>query len=242
MMVRSWVRPYVDRMKAALVNAQAGRVTVQPLPGWSAETVRDGGLRLSPAPHPAPWSPEPWVHVRPGPGRRTIRLPRSIEVEVPKARPVREPVVEPVPVVGPTPVGEVVMEPGKRPVVRPGLARDVPPPRGVRERKAGLTHRGVRLLVDLVRRGVNPFTEFLDAVDALHDALPRELQSRSGGASGRIRAVWDHWRQVDVAQAIENLIWNQVEDMVFGYLSGRPWQHGVVRGSVPIGYGAGPAL
>lgn len=242
MMVRSWVRPYVDRMKPAVVNAQAGRVTVQPLPGPSAETLRDGGLRLSPAPHPAPWSAEPWVHVRPGPGRRTIRLPRSIEVEMPLPRPVPRPGVEPVPVVGPTPVGELVIEPGKPPVVRPGLARDVPPPRGVRERKAGLTHRGVRILVDLVRRGVNPFTEALDVVDALHDALPRQLQSRSGGASGRIRALWEHWREVDVGEAIEGLVWNQVEDYVFGKLAGKPSQHAAVRGKIPVGYGAGPAL
>jgi hypothetical protein len=100
----------------------------------------------------------------------------------------------------------------------------------------------VRILVDLVRRGVNPFTEALDVVDALHDALPRQLQSRSGGASGRIRALWEHWREVDVGEAIENLIWNQVEDYVFGKLAGKPAQHAAVRGTLPVGYGAGPAL
>jgi hypothetical protein len=97
-------------------------------------------------------------------------------------------------------------------------------------------------LVDLVRRGVNPLTEALDVVDALHDALPRQLQSRRGGASGRIRALWEHWREVDVGEAIENLIWNQVEDYVFGKLAGKPAQHAAVRGKMPVGYGAGPAL
>lgn len=144
--------------------------------------------------------------------------------------------------VGPQPAVSVELEARPDGVIihppRPDEQLDVPPPRGERERKAKLTRKGLSALRWLVQRGVNPFSEILDVVDALYQALPRELrQART--AHQRIIAVVENWWRIDLEEAIEGLILNQLEDYIFGRLS-RGVAH--LRGRIPIGGTAGPAL
>jgi hypothetical protein len=63
-------------------------------------------------------------------------------------------------------------------------------------------------------------TEWVEVAFALYDALPDDVKSRreyrGGGAWRRMKAIYDHWDKIDVETAVENVIWNMIEDAAIG--------------------------
>lgn len=76
-------------------------------------------------------------------------------------------------------------------------------------------------------RILQAFTEYVDMLDALYRAIPKVFRRKYKG-NERGTGVWDHkafvvwheWANVDIAQAIWNLINNQATDAAIGSLSG----------------------
>lgn len=56
---------------------------------------------------------------------------------------------------------------------------------------------------------LSQYSEIGDLVDALHGALPKELQV-NGPMNAKLKALYEHWDKVDMTQAVQNM----VEDMV----------------------------
>lgn len=73
---------------------------------------------------------------------------------------------------------------------------------------------------------INIVTETQDAMEALHQGLPKRLRSkgRKGGLKRRgdvppwviARDIIDHWDEFDGAKALEALINNEIEDRIYG--------------------------
>jgi hypothetical protein len=102
----------------------------------------------------------------------------------------------------------------------------VPPRRGEKETKFSGRLGGVHRF--LVTWGMTP-TEWLDFLDALYAALPGEVRSNPryhGNVSNRVRAVYENLEKIDVAQAIENVILNQIEDAIIGRAQGALARYG----------------
>lgn len=114
------------------------------------------------------------------------------------------------------------------------------PPKGTKERK--IRTKGYLAVTALL----NTATEAVDAVEAVYRALPRNLRPRSKQSpQAMLRLLYEHWDKVDVVQAGQNLILEELQDRVYGYFgrglkkaAQRNWPHG----ELPIGYQAGPAL
>ena len=150
------------------------------------------------APQPAP-QPMPWPI---GPAR--------------SPNPMRDPweqrQVGPGRVVRPrAPNDRIVIEPGKgvrvdNPPYRPG-----PPPRGTKERKfiANLDGRS------LIGRIVNFASESADWIDAFYDALPANRRGAIG-AFQKAKAVIDHFDEIELGKAFQNVVENEIEDRIFG--------------------------
>ena len=98
-----------------------------------------------------------------------------------------------------------------------------PPEPGVKEKKIKTG------LVGLARLAMNAVTETGDAIDALYKALPKwlrdELFRRNGyqplSSNQRLRALYRHIEALDVAQAVKNLVLNEIEDQLIGRASRR---------------------
>lgn len=102
------------------------------------------------------------------------------------------------------------------------------PPRNVRERKMrGPVMLGL-MLADVI-------SESAEVVDAVFEALPKDVQKKwdcnrsaafidKAGQYGidnadcKARALWHNWHKVDIVEAVRNIIANQVEDKLIGYL------------------------
>lgn len=106
-----------------------------------------------------------------------------------------------------------------------------PPGRKEKERKTKLGAVGGTAAA----RIVNMTTESLDFLDALWDALPEEIK-RKGARHNRslaeklerkgrkrysekVKDVWNHFDKINLTDALENIIKNQVEDFVIGKMS-----------------------
>nr|QXN72824.1 MAG: hypothetical protein [Microvirus sp.] len=178
-----------------------------------------------PVPQPLPW--------------RVIPARRTNPWRSPSEQTQRGPVTRaPARAVGPT----IEIGPNGTRSIRPQHRR-ARPPEGTKERKFAANIRlGLNLATDAV-------TETKDAVEAIHDALPARFQAPKNGnldagLQDMMFALWDHFDQIDMAKAIENLIKNQVEDAIIGRANratralDRTIGHGVNR----PGSGFGPAL
>ena len=133
------------------------------------------------------------------------------------------------------------------------------PPKRTKERKVKGTRIGGKIL-----SVVNPFTELLDAVDAIYKALPSEYKVPFRLPSGKrprrkngewavkynptpdekALAIYRAWDKVDsatVVRAIKNLLTNEVEDRVLGTVSKKAQGINEILGR-PVGVQAGPAL
>jgi hypothetical protein len=89
------------------------------------------------------------------------------------------------------------------------------PPSGTKERKFA---SGLRIALI---GGVNAVTETKDAVEAIHEALPKKVQAKRNGhldpsLQAMMGAIYDNFDELDVPQAIQNLIANQIEDAIIG--------------------------
>lgn len=65
-------------------------------------------------------------------------------------------------------------------------------------------------------RALGAVSEANDFAEALWGALPRRFRTRGANAVDRWRDLWRHWRHVDVARALANLAYNEVEDRLIG--------------------------
>jgi len=89
-------------------------------------------------------------------------------------------------------------------LVRPGP--------GVKERKT----RVQRALLK-VMEAYDFFTEVVDAVDALYDALPEGVKNcKKGDEICKSNAIYRHFGEMDTSRAIFNLLYNQIEDLLWG--------------------------
>lgn len=190
-----------------------------------------------PAPHPTPGDgpgtdPSSPPVRRPAPGTR---------MPIPSAPGMPEAAVEPAPGLRP---GDRIIFDGKGPPrFVEGRARlREPPGRRVRERK--LNGRGA--LPSAMQRlwdAVGTFGEWLDFLDALHDALPKKFQAKGRGKrsdwtdlnvpgsklwtpSGaspldKLNALYNHLDAVDWYKAGANLLKNELGDRAGGYLGNK---------------------
>lgn len=179
---------------------------------------------------PAPWPVAPPVRPAPRPGTNPWRDP----VEQPnlRPRPRRRP---PRRIEYP----RIDFSPGQRPRIRPRIDPRPRPPRGP-ERKALVF--GFRPWLSWF---MSPTSEWADVVESLFDALPQRRR-RSCNLRGLSweACIVENFNQINLREALENLLTNEVEDQVIGRL-GRGIRNALRRNPwwvKPVGPGTGPAL
>ncbi|QXP07813.1 MAG: hypothetical protein [Arizlama microvirus] len=184
---------------------------------------------------PAYWlAPQFWPNVAPYPWWNPAELPIGRPAGNPRPRPMYGPRPAPNPEMLPeTGIGRerataprvwprvdvaVTITPGRPPglSVRPA-ARPKPPGRDVKERKFNGPGGAARLGYVLAVSAFDKVTEAQDFIDAVFEALPDSIQARYGDRpQDRVQAIWNHADQLDVAQAITNVLLNQAEDFIIG--------------------------
>jgi hypothetical protein len=70
---------------------------------------------------------------------------------------------------------------------------------------------------------INSATEVLDFVDTLYNAIPEGLIDPATACAVhdykcKFGLIYEHFESIDVAEAIEQFLNNQVEDMIYGIL------------------------
>lgn len=93
-----------------------------------------------------------------------------------------------------------------QPLARPGR-----PTKGTKERKVAVNGQVRKWLGWLVSTA----SEFGDFLDALHDALPKDLQAENGTMKDKFDAVYRNLDKVDMLDAVQNLVENQVTDKYY---------------------------
>ena len=110
-----------------------------------------------------------------------------------------------------------------------------PPGPNEKERKV----RAIAGAVALLQKAMHFTTEALDALDAIHDALPKELQAKGFKKDGRywkatpqskLEAIAKNFDKLDLNEAVKNLIVNHLTDEVIGRVSGAGSREGSKRG------------
>ena len=163
-----------------------------PWPGWVP-------LPIGPAPLPAPMPDSPG-----NPGTSS------------KPRPEREP------------DSVVIEQTAGQPVSPPRLGRHVRqrPPKGTKEKK--ITIRNTSPLFAFLFDQFGKVTEVMDLVDSFWKALPKEYRGGSwydakakrwkprANIQERAMLVYRHWDKVDLAQAIQNVISDNLQDRAIG--------------------------
>lgn len=170
---------------------------VDPVPGFMNPFPKPG---VSPFPLPLPYPVIPYVKPNPGLVEQSDRGP------VPSTPPVAETI-------------NFSVSPNVVPVP-PHRFR--PPGPGVKEVKGRASVAGVPVVLGVV----NGVSEALDALDAVHDALPSKYQAkpvpigngkwRAATAIEKGRALYRNADKIDLGQALANLIKEQVQDAFFG--------------------------
>lgn len=189
--------------------------------------------------------------VREFPFEFPVGTPQGSTATPPRFRPRKDPKLEPRwrPGIG-TPLGaprlnptgstlprisQTVIRPNAPPTVSVGGQHRMAPPRvGTRERKA-LTRAAVTF-------AVGAYSEYEDAVVAIHSALPKALQKaprpakymtreeleafneRNNNPAFKAWQIWKHADEIDIQKAVEALVTNQIEDAVIGGASGKAKQ------------------
>lgn len=184
----------------------------QPVPDpWALPIGRPAPSPVAPPYRAIPYRPWPDPYA---PAERTIRGPA----------PVRR---------SPPPSFEIWPSPGK---ARPRHRREPPEP-PVQERKFIATLDGATVL----GRSISWLTEGLDFLDSLYDALPDHLRKRDATPQEKARALRDHFKEIDIPKALENLLKNELEDRFYGLLS-RGMARAARRMGRPVGFETGWAL
>lgn len=90
-------------------------------------------------------------------------------------------------------------------------------PGGEKERKSK-----VREGVVVILKGGYAVTEGIDAVEAVHDALPKEYQAKSGAPPHeKAKRIYQHFEKIDLEKALFNLAVNHVIDLAIGTSAGK---------------------
>ena len=117
-----------------------------------------------------------------------------------------------------------------------------PPGPRTKERKFALTVSGVGRLI------LGHVTEGIDTIQAIYDALPLKLRQRLWRMNGnymspldKALAIYRYINDIDPQKAVENLVYEQIEDYVYGRL-GRITAEANKRRGFPGGLELGPAL
>ena len=194
---------------------------VEPIGDPISNPNPEPGAEPLPAPVPVPGSPrvvpDPFNSPRHLPRRRRLFEPR------PSTPPKFDPQGKNVPGFRPTPRSglELAPKPGTR--TKPGTDFDKPPP-GTKERKF-IGNVSPRSPLGLI---LNFVTESVDVVNAIYKALPGSVRRNvftNGGyvkvsPQAKAEAIYRHFDEVDIEKAIENIVIEQLEDMLYG-LAGR---------------------
>lgn len=85
-------------------------------------------------------------------------------------------------------------------------------PSGPRDRKMRGSTKALAILAEIAHTG----TEAVDVVEALYDALPAQYRLKRSTQTQRARAVAQHWDRVDVAKALNGILYNGIEDAIVG--------------------------
>lgn len=106
--------------------------------------------------------------------------------------------------------------PGVKPRPVPGHQPAKPGP-GVKERKTAL-RRG---MVVALRAGYTA-TEAIDAIEAIHKALPKKYRAPSGSTpQEKLAAIYRHYDKLDMNKVVLNLIANHILDAIIGRSSAK---------------------
>lgn len=193
----------------------------------------------------------PAVDPMPGYVARPVPLPRALPSVDPFVLPIEVPVPTPSPVPWRLlprvrPSSERVEQsyrgsevPSQVPAVDPVAA--LPParrePPGPRERERKFTSPGARA----IRAIAHSLSEVPDYVEAVYRALPQRRQTAKGTRQ-QLRQLYRYYREIDMNEAIRNLMWNEIEDRFvgtkFGDVKDAATKQGVTLG--PAGSGAIP--
>lgn len=166
----------------------------------------------APFPRPLPWRVIP--HVRPNPERAPGEQDERGPVPVPRLSPGLGPRFGPGVSPGsrtapfPTPVTTIGGGGTTNSLVR---YENAPPAPGEKERKFVAFPRFAQPIL-------GPITETWDAVEAIWNALPEDCKTKHKTLQSMLRDIFDCFERLNVQQAIQNLIANQIEDYVFGLL------------------------
>lgn len=136
---------------------------------------------------------------------------------------------------GAAPRGEIAPTPGVTIQTRIDYRR---PPAGTKEQKFIANPAGRNLVVRLF----SGITEFGDAIDAIYEAIPKELRgTRRRTLVDKANFVYRNLQHVDIIEALQNLAVNEVEDRAIGKL-GRYGAKAAARHNRAVGFATGPAL
>ena len=90
-----------------------------------------------------------------------------------------------------------------------------PPPRGTKEKKAGVNGVAYRIL-----RAALAVTEGLDLLDAIWNALPDHMQT-GRSPQAKIADIWNNLGSLDMTDVVLNIVKNDLEDRVIGGINAR---------------------
>lgn len=159
----------------------------------------------------------PWRQV--DPNRMRAKQPDKTVVHRQVIAPSLERIVEVVPATQPQP----------QPLPQP--TRRAPPMAGEREKKTMPRSRRLGLLLV---HAMDRLSESAEVVDAVYDALPKDVKRRWSkgrkdrpladqagqygidGADWKLQAIYHNWHRLDAAQAVENIVKNEIEDRIYG--------------------------
>lgn len=190
---------------------------IAPSPIQPGQPTDPMDIPLEPAPQvhpdPIPWSGQPLGRLRtwrsPTEGRRVGPAPERRLEPARRARPSDRPAT----------IIELPPRPGPAPS-SPGSHTQKPPKgRGNKERKLKTKSAAA---FNLVRRVFEAAFEGIDIIEAIFDALPKHIRDRYPGAHRdpvmMLEAINLHWQTIDLQEMVGNLIWNELEDFIYGGL------------------------
>lgn len=155
-----------------------------------------------------PWRDDPVVRPRPRPDSPPRPRPQ------PQPEPEPEPFPGPAPQGGPAPRGRLQLRPRPVPRVRPAYYRLAKPGKRTKERKLR-----VRAVGAILANWKEALSEADDFVDAFWQALPRGQRGKGDDLHDKLQDLYRNWDKLPpgyFAEALENLIENQIEDAIIG--------------------------
>lgn len=214
---REWWRRNVGDFPGSVPHPPGEQTPIAPSPIRPGQPVDPMDVPLEPSPQVAP-DPLPISPHRP-PAPRNWRSPTEGRQ------------VGPAPAVRERP--EERLKPSDRPATeiellpRPGPAVSAPgshsqkPPKGRGNKERKMKTKSAQAF-NMVRRLFESAFEGVDILEAIFLALPKHIRDRYPGWRRdpriMIAAIHRHAQTVDMQEMLENLIWNEVEDFLYGGL------------------------